>query len=51
MVSFILAKTWERFCVHLGTEANVLNRFFENKIEQLCLQTKGEFLKFKKQDQ
>ena len=34
----------------LGTEQNFLHRFFENKIEGLFLQTKGEFVTFKKQD-
>ena len=36
MLSFIIAKFTEIFCVHLGTEQNVLHRFFENKIEFVC---------------
>ena len=45
-----LLKSRKKFCVHLGTEQNFLHRFFENKIEGLFLQTKGEFVTFKKQD-
>ena len=50
MLSFILAKISEKFYVYLGTKQNLLDRFFENKIEGLSLETKGEFLKFEKQD-
>ena len=39
-----LLKSRKMFCVDLGNQQNVLHCFFENKIEGLCLQTKGEFV-------
>ena len=40
MLSFIFAKISEKFCVHLGTKQNLLDRFFENKINDFVCKLK-----------